>query len=80
MVCVNKLRSSKGRSCDCAASKVSWHTPQKQLDAEQQKNRQQVSLTAVKMTAFGEQTREVLERLRENGFDLVEEMQPSIVD
>jgi chromosome segregation ATPase len=45
---------------------------QKQLDAEQQKNRQQVSLTAVRMTAIGAQTRTALEALRENGFDLWE--------
>jgi chromosome segregation ATPase len=44
---------------------------QKQLDAEQQKNRREVTLTAVKLTTFGEQTREVLQRLQENGFDLV---------
>jgi chromosome segregation ATPase len=49
---------------------------QKQLETEQTKNRQQVTLTAVQLTAFGEQTREVLERLRENGFDLVGEMEP----
>ena len=48
---------------------------QKQLDVEQQKNRKEVSLTAVKVTAFGEQTREVLERLRDSGFDLVGEME-----
>jgi chromosome segregation ATPase len=45
---------------------------QKRLDAEQQKNRQQVSLTVTQMTAFGEQTREILHRLQENGFDLWE--------
>jgi hypothetical protein len=28
-----------------------------------------VTLTSVQLTAFGEQTREVLERLRENGVD-----------
>ena len=48
---------------------------QKQLDAEQQKNRQQVSLTAVKLTTIGAQTRTALEALRENGFDLWE-MEP----
>lgn len=45
---------------------------QKELDAEQQKNRAQVSLTAVKLTTIGEQTRTVLEALHENGFDLWE--------
>jgi chromosome segregation ATPase len=50
---------------------------QKQLDAEQQKNRQQVTLTAVQLTAIGGQTREVLERLRENGVDFIEEWSPS---
>ena len=42
---------------------------QQQLDAEQQKGRREVTLTAVQLTAFGEQTREVLQRLRESGVD-----------
>jgi chromosome segregation ATPase len=50
---------------------------QKQLDSEQQKNRQQVSLTAVKLTTIGAQTRTALEALRENGFDLWEMESPS---
>ena len=50
---------------------------QQRLDAEQQKNRQQVTLTAVQLTAIGGQTREVLERLRENGVDFIEEWSPS---
>jgi chromosome segregation ATPase len=51
---------------------------QKQLDAEQQKNRQQVSLTVTQMTAsIGAQTREILHRLQENGFDLWEMESPS---
>jgi predicted nucleic acid-binding Zn-ribbon protein len=52
---------------------------QKELDAEQQKNRAQVSLTAVKLTTIGGQTRAVLESLRENGFefDLAEMQSPS---
>src|SRR5262249_23680402 len=51
---------------------------QKQLDAEQQKNRQQVSLTVTQMTAsIGAQTREILHRLQENGFDLGEMESPS---
>jgi chromosome segregation ATPase len=45
---------------------------QQQLDAEQQKNRQQVSLTAVKLTTIGAQTRTVLEALHENGFNIWE--------
>jgi hypothetical protein len=40
------------------------------LDAEQQKNRREVTLTAVQVTAIGAQTRTALEALRENGFDL----------
>jgi chromosome segregation ATPase len=50
---------------------------QQQLDSQQQKNRQEVSLTAVKLTAIGAQTRTVLEALRENGFDLWEMESPS---
>jgi chromosome segregation ATPase len=50
---------------------------QEQLDAQEQKNRQEVSLTAVKLTAIGGQTREVLERLREGGVDFIEEWLPS---
>jgi predicted RNase H-like nuclease (RuvC/YqgF family) len=50
---------------------------QKQLETEQTKNRQQVTLTAVQLTAFGEQTREVLQRLREAGVDFIEEWSPS---
>ena len=51
---------------------------QKKLDAEQQKNHQQVSLTVTQMTAsIGAQTREILHRLQENGFDLWEMESPS---
>jgi predicted nucleic acid-binding Zn-ribbon protein len=51
---------------------------QKKLEAEQQKNRQQVSLTVTQMTAsIGAQTREILHRLQENGFDLGEMESPS---
>jgi DNA repair exonuclease SbcCD ATPase subunit len=51
---------------------------QKQLDAEQQKNRREVSLTVTQMTAsIGAQTREILHRLQENGFDLGEMESPS---
>jgi chromosome segregation ATPase len=50
---------------------------QKRLDAEQQKNRQQVALTVTQMTAsIGAQTREILHRLQENGFDLWEMESP----
>jgi predicted RNase H-like nuclease (RuvC/YqgF family) len=48
---------------------------QKQLDAEQQKNRHEVSLTAVRVTAFGQRTENILRELYENGFNVVEEMQ-----
>jgi TolA-binding protein len=50
---------------------------QQQLDAEQQKNRQQVSLTAVKLTTIGAQTRTALEALREVGVDFIEEWSPT---
>jgi chromosome segregation ATPase len=51
---------------------------QKRLDAEQQKNRQQVALTVTQMTAsIGAQTREILHRLQENGFDLWEMESPA---
>jgi chromosome segregation ATPase len=51
---------------------------QEKLSTEQEKNRAQVSLTAVQVTTFGEQTRAVLARLREEGFDFdfVGEMHP----
>ena len=48
---------------------------QKQLDAEQQKNRHEVSLTAVRVTAFGQRTEKILRELYENGFNVVGEMQ-----
>jgi chromosome segregation ATPase len=51
---------------------------QKRLDAEQQKNRREVSLTVTQMTAsIGAQTREILHRLQENGFDLWEMESPA---
>jgi chromosome segregation ATPase len=50
---------------------------QQQLDAEQQKGRREITLTAVQLTAFGEQTREVLQRLRESGADFFDEWGPS---
>jgi hypothetical protein len=50
---------------------------QGQLDAEQQKNRHEVRLTAVEITSVGSATRAVLERLRENGVDFIEEWLPS---
>jgi chromosome segregation ATPase len=50
---------------------------QEQLDAQEQKNRQQVTLTAVQLTSIGAQTRTALEALRENGFDLGEMPSPS---
>jgi chromosome segregation ATPase len=49
---------------------------QRQLAAEQQKDRREVSLTAVRMTAFGQQTEKILRELYESGFNVVEEMQP----
>jgi DNA repair exonuclease SbcCD ATPase subunit len=52
---------------------------QKELDAAQQKNRQQMSLTVTQMTAsIGAQTREILHRLQENGFDLWEMESPAV--
>jgi len=48
---------------------------QKQLDAEQQKNRHEVSLTAVQMTVFGQRTEKILRELYENGFNVAEEIQ-----
>jgi chromosome segregation ATPase len=42
---------------------------QKQL--EQQTNKQKVTLTAVQLSAVGGATREVLQRLRDSGFDLM---------
>ena len=50
---------------------------QKRLDSEQQKDRREVSLTAVKLTTIGAQTRAALEALRENGFDFWEMESPS---
>jgi chromosome segregation ATPase len=51
---------------------------QKKLDAEQQKNRREVALTVTQMTAsIGAQTREILHRLQENGFDLWEMESPA---
>jgi predicted RNase H-like nuclease (RuvC/YqgF family) len=42
---------------------------QKQVEAAQQKDRREVTLTAVQLTAFGQQTRQVLEQLRDAGVD-----------
>jgi len=50
---------------------------QRQLDAEQSKNRREVTLTVTKLSAVGAQTRTALEALRENGFDLWEMEPPS---
>jgi chromosome segregation ATPase len=51
---------------------------QKELDVAQQKNRREVSLTVTQMTAsIGAQTREILHRLQENGFDLWEMESPA---
>jgi septal ring factor EnvC (AmiA/AmiB activator) len=50
---------------------------QRQLDAEQSKNRREMTLTVTKLSAVGEQTRTALEALRENGFDLWEMEPPS---
>jgi chromosome segregation ATPase len=47
---------------------------QRQLAAEQQKDRREVSLTAVRMTAFGQQTEKILRELYESGFNVVDEM------
>jgi hypothetical protein len=50
---------------------------QSQLAYAQQQNSKEITLTGFRMTAaIGEQTRAVLQRLQENGFDLVEEMPP----
>ena len=50
---------------------------QQQLDSQQQKDRREVTLTAVQLTAIGGQTRSVLETLRANGVDFIEEWAPS---
>ena len=49
---------------------------QKQIETEQTKNRQQVTLTAAQLSTIGGQTRQVLEELRANGIDF-EEWTPS---
>jgi predicted RNase H-like nuclease (RuvC/YqgF family) len=49
---------------------------QKQLDEHQHKNEREISVTAVRMTAFGQQTEKILRELYESGFNVVEEMQP----
>ena len=43
---------------------------QRQLDAEQSKNRREMTLTVTKLSAVGEQTRTALEALRENGIHI----------
>jgi chromosome segregation ATPase len=46
------------------------------LAGEQQTNKEKVTLTAVQLTSIGGQTREVLQRLRNSGFVLSEEVEP----
>jgi chromosome segregation ATPase len=48
----------------------------KQLEAEQRQNHQRLKLTAIELTSVGSATREVLERLQADGFDLIGEVQP----
>jgi chromosome segregation ATPase len=48
---------------------------QKLLDADQQKNEREISVTAVQVTAFGQRTEKILRELYESGFNVVEEMQ-----
>jgi chromosome segregation ATPase len=52
---------------------------QRKLESAQHKDRREATLTVTKLTTFGQQTRTVLEALRENGFefDLGEMESPS---
>jgi hypothetical protein len=50
---------------------------QQQLETQQEKNRREVSVTAVQMTTYGQKTREVLEFLRAEGIDFIDEWAPS---
>jgi predicted nucleic acid-binding Zn-ribbon protein len=50
---------------------------QKELAAEQRKSRHEISVTAIEVTSIGGATREVLERLRAEGIDFIEEWAPS---
>jgi septal ring factor EnvC (AmiA/AmiB activator) len=47
---------------------------QAQIKADQRQNKEKVTLTAVQLTSIGSQTREVMQRLRDSGFDLSAEM------
>jgi hypothetical protein len=52
-----------------------------ELAYAQQQNNKEITLTGFRLTAeIGEQTREILQRLRESGFDVAEEMQAIAVD
>ena len=47
---------------------------QQQLDSEQQRNKREISVTAVKVTSIGSTTREILESLRQDGYDWLGEV------
>jgi len=48
-----------------------------QLDYARQQSDRRITTTRFEMTTIGTQTREVLQRLRASGFDLMGETQPS---
>jgi chromosome segregation ATPase len=70
---VDKLQKSAGA---LRAQNSTLEFKYNKLAGEQQTNKEKVTLTAVQMTSIGGQTREVLERLRNSGFVLSEEVEP----
>ena len=71
-----KLNVLQGQVEKLARTTSKLRAGQSQLDFRLQQTGKHVAMTRIEVSHVGEQTREVLQRLRASGFDLMDGMQP----